>query len=615
MCGIAGWIDWNVDLSSHEHTLKEMAMSLVPRGPDAEGIWLSTHGAFAHRRLIVVDPAGGAQPMIRKKGNETYVMVYNGELYNTSDLRSELEAKGYRFEGTSDTEVLLVSYIEWGKECVNYLNGIFAFAIWREQSQDLFVARDRMGVKPFFYTHQNQRFIFGSEIKAILAHPDVKPEIRKEGLAEIFALGPGRTPGKGVFHGIEELLPGYCLFFAKSGLKSYPYWSLKSKPHEDSLETTIEKVKFLVTDSIKRQLVADVPVATFLSGGLDSSAITAVAANTFTKEGRGPLHTFSVDYVDNDLHFRPNEFQPNPDAPFVKIMSDSFHTLHHGYYFDTPQLLESLKAATVARDLPGMTDVDGSLLLFCGEIKKLATVTLSGECADEVFGGYPWFHRKEALEAATFPWTRNMGEKMQFYSEELVEAIEPQSYVNQRYLEALEEMDRLPDESPQDARIREIFYLNLTRWMPVLLDRKDRMSMAVGLEVRVPFCDHRIVEYMWNVPWSMKNLNGREKGILRHALKGVLPGEIVTRKKSPYPKTHNPSYLASVREGVLDILHDPNSPVLPFLKVKGIEEFANRKDLNQVHMPWFGQLMNVPQLFAYLIQVNQWMKDYRIQIY
>lgn len=614
MCGIAGWIDWEANLSSQEQTMKNMANRLIPRGPDAEGIWLSSHAAFAHRRLIVVDPAGGAQPMIRRRGNETYVMVYNGELYNTNDLRSELEGRGHRFAGTSDTEVLLVSYIEWGKDCVHYLNGIFAFGIWREEKKDLFVARDRMGVKPFFFTAKDNRIIFGSEIKALLAHPDVKPEIKTEGLAEIFALGPGRTPGKGVFHGIEELLPGHCLYFSQQGWKTYPYWSLKSKPHEDDLDTTIETVRELVVDSIKRQLVADVPVATFLSGGLDSSAITGIAANTFAEEGRGPLHTFSVDYVDNDVHFRPNEFQPNPDAPFVKIMSDAFQTIHHGYFIDTPQLFESLKMATLARDLPGMTDVDSSLYLFCKEIKKSATVTLSGECADEVFGGYPWFHRKESLEATTFPWTRNVKDRIQFYSGELLEAIKPEEYVRQRYQEALAEVDPLPGENKQDARIREIFYLNLTRWMPVLLDRKDRMSMAVGLEVRVPFCDHRIVEYMWNVPWSMKTYNGREKGILRHSLRGILPDEIITRKKSPYPKTHNPSYLASVREGVLDLLSDANSPVLPFFDQKALRAFAERKDLGDLHMPWFGQLMNVPQFFAYVIQVNEWLKDYHIRI-
>ena len=261
-----------------------------------------------------------------------------------------------------------------------------------------------------------------------------------------------------------------------------------------------------------------------------------------------------------------------------------------------------------------MTDVDGSLFLFCREIKKLATVTLSGECADEVFGGYPWFHRKEALEAATFPWTRNIKDRVQFYSGELLEAIQPEKYVSQRYLEALEEVDRLPGESEHEARIREIFYLNITRWMPVLLDRKDRMSMAVGLEVRVPFCDHRLVEYMWNVPWSMKTYSGREKGILRYALRGILPDEIVTRKKSPYPKTHNPSYLSAVKEGVMEILNDTNAPILPFLDRKAILKFAEQDDLASVHMPWFGQLMNVPQFFAYVIQVNQWLKEYKIRI-
>ncbi|GED16836.1 asparagine synthase (glutamine-hydrolyzing) [Aneurinibacillus migulanus] len=613
MCGIAGWIDWQADLSGQSAILEGMAESLVPRGPDSEGIWTSPHAGFAHRRLAVVDPEGGAQPMSRTYDNETYTMVYNGELYNTDDLRNELLERGYRFFTTSDTEVLLVSYIEWGDECLEKLNGIYAFAIWSHKAESVFLARDRLGVKPLFYTQQGSSFIFGSEIKALLAHPAVKPEISKEGLCEIFGLGPARTPGHGIFNNVFELLPASYLLHTRHGMKTKRYWSLESHTHADNLETTIATIRHLLSDSITRQLVADVPVCTLLSGGLDSSAISAFAAQAFRERGMGPLHTFSIDYVDNDVYFKPNEFQPNADAPWAKRVSEHIGSIHHNIYFDTPHLIESLPAALHARDLPGMTDIDGSLYLFCGEIKKKATVALSGECADEVFGGYPWFHREEALSATIFPWARNLKEKMKFFSSALHAEVNLEAYVKGRYEEALDEVPRLPGEEGHAARIREMFYLNLTRWMPTLLDRKDRMSMAVGLEVRVPFCDHRLVEYMWNVPWAMKTHGEREKGILRQALHGVLPNDVLMRRKSPYPKTHNPSYLATVRDRALAVLNDESSPILPFINVKAVREFANL-DLTSVHMPWFGQLMNVPQFFAYLVQVDMWMRNYKITV-
>jgi asparagine synthase (glutamine-hydrolysing) len=613
MCGIAGWIDWQADLSGQQAILQDMAKSLIPRGPDSEGIWTSSHAGFAHRRLIVVDPEGGTQPMSRTHGNETYTLVYNGELYNTEDLRKELIARGYRFDTTSDTEVLLVSYIEWGPECLEKLNGIYAFAIWSHNAESVFLARDRLGVKPLFYTQQGTSFIFGSELKALLAHPAVQPELTQEGLAEIFGIGPARTPGLGVFHNIFELLPASYLLHTRHGMKTGHYWTLESHEHPDDLETTIENIRYLLGDSITRQLVADVPVCTLLSGGLDSSAISAFAAQAFQEKGCGPLHTFSVDYVDNDIHFRANEFQPNADAPWAKRVAEYLGSIHHDIYLDTPHLINSLSAALRGRDLPGMTDIDGSLYLFCGEIKKKATVALSGECADEVFGGYPWFYREEALNATTFPWARNLKEKMKFFSTELLAQIDLETYVKERYQEALDEVPRLAEETAQEARIREMFYLNLTRWMPTLLDRKDRMSMAVGLEVRVPFCDHRLVEYMWNVPWSMKTYGGREKGILRQALRGSLPDDVLMRRKSPYPKTHNPAYLTTVRDKALEILNDPTSPVVPFINVQAVKEFA-ALDLVNVHMPWFGQLMNVPQLFAYIVQVNEWMREYKVSI-
>ncbi|MDW7675898.1 MAG: asparagine synthase (glutamine-hydrolyzing), partial [Bacillota bacterium] len=411
MCGIAGWVDWNDDLRLRKDILQDMTESLTPRGPDASGTWLSEHAALGHRRLIVIDPSGGLQPMTRTIGNNSFTLIYNGELYNTEDLRGKLLNRGYTFAGHSDTEVLLVSYLEWGSKCVEWLNGIFAFAVWDEKNQSLFMARDRVGVKPLFYSQQGSTLIFGSELKAMLAHPRVMPYLNEEGLAEIFAMGPSRTPGHGVFKNVAELRPGYWLRYDRNSLKVHQYWQLESKPHLDDLDTTTAKVRMLFEDAVRRQLVSDVPICTLLSGGLDSSAISAFAARHCQETGQGPLTTLSVDYVDNDQYFMSSSFQPNADAPWIKKVSDYLGTNHHDIKFDTPELVEALTAALYARDLPGMADIDASLYLFCKKIKEKATVALSGECADEVFGGYPWFAKAEGAVNSNYPWIRMLKER------------------------------------------------------------------------------------------------------------------------------------------------------------------------------------------------------------
>ncbi|MGB8955884.1 MAG: asparagine synthase (glutamine-hydrolyzing) [Tumebacillaceae bacterium] len=612
MCGIAGWIDWQVNLTQQGSILAKMADTLFNRGPDAEGIWMSPHAGFAHRRLAVVDPAGGAQPMTRQRGEHSYTICYNGELYNTEDVRRDLLARGHQFRSHSDTEVLLASYIEWGPACVERLNGIFAFAIWDDKEQRLFMARDRLGVKPLFYTERGAGFLFASELKALLAHPSVEAEVDAEGLAEIFAIGPARTPGHGIFRGVHELKPGCSLLFDRNGLRMQPYWKLESRPHEDDFDTTVEKVRGLLEDAVERQLVSDVPVCTLLSGGLDSSMISAFAAKVFAKNEQ-QLHTYSVDYVDNDKHFKASDFQPNPDSMWIQRVVDHIGSEHHNIEIDTPQLVSALRDAMLFRDLPGMADVDSSLYLFSKEIKKDATVALSGECADEVFGGYPWFYREEMLNADTFPWSRNVASRTSWLSAAWSEKINIKEYVNDRYKQALAEVPRLDGESAREVRAREMSYLNLFRWMPTLLDRKDRMTMGASLEVRVPFCDHRIVEYMWNVPWEMKFADQREKGLLRRALEDVLPEDVLYRKKSPYPKTHNPNYFAAVRDWVLEVLDDAASPLHSLIDVDAIREIAKADDPNFVK-PWFGQLMAGPQLFAYLAQVDTWLRTYNVRI-
>jgi asparagine synthase (glutamine-hydrolysing) len=370
-------------------------------------------------------------------------------------------------------------------------------------------------------------------------------------------------------------------------------------------------VRDLVLDAVRRQLVSDVPLCVLLSGGLDSSAIAAIAAHVYQHERGERIRTFSIDYVDNDRHFRASGFQPNADAPWVTAVSDYLGTRHENCLLDTPELTGALFPAVRARDLPGMTDVDSSLLLFSAWVKRRATVGLSGECADEVFGGYPWFYRP--AEARTFPWSQRLDARIKVLSPELNELIKPREYVARRYEEAIAEVPRCPEDSPEDERMRELFYLNLTRWMPTLLDRKDRMSMYTGLELRVPYCDHRIVEYAWNIPWEMKYFNKREKGLLRKALTGLLPEAVLWRKKSPYPKTHNPNYIDALRALTLRMLDDSQSPIRPFIDVAAVRTLAETMT-RDTDIPWFGQLMNAPQLLAYLLQVDYWLRAYEVQV-
>ncbi|NUU60389.1 asparagine synthase (glutamine-hydrolyzing) [Paenibacillus agri] len=613
MCGITGFIQWRDDLTQHSGLLVKMTDTLANRGPDAAGTWISGPVAFGHRRLSVIDPENGAQPMITRHEDHAYAIVYNGELYNAPELKKELLVRGHQFRTECDTEVLLHSYIEWGPDSVEKLNGIFAFAIWDGRREQVFFARDRLGVKPLFYSQVDDVFVFGSEPKALLQHPKVQPVVGPEGLAEIFIIGPARTPGQGVYKDMFELRPGHAMIYSREGLRNYAYWKLESFEHTDNENETAAKVRELLQDTLERQLVSDVPVCSLLSGGLDSSALSALAVNYYNRTGQGQINTFSVDYVDNDKHFKSHTFQPGADGPWIKRMAEELNTNHHYINFDTPELVEALDNALYSRDLPGMTDVDSSLYLFCREIKKQATVAISGEAADEIFGGYPWFHREEMLSSGTFPWSVAPKMRAGLLSPEIGEWIRPLEYLGDRYSDAVAEVPVLTGETGKQAQMRVMSYLNITRFMPTLLDRKDRMSMGVGLEVRVPYCDHRLVQYVWNIPWEIKNVGNREKGILRKALEGVLPDDVLYRKKSPYPKTHNPAYLDAVRQRMLNILDDASSPLLPLIDAAKIREIAASPE-SSTNLPWFGQLMSGPQLFAYLSQVDLWLRTYNVAI-
>ena len=604
MCGIAGVLG----IETEETALTAMLQTMSRRGPDECGIFQDPNIQLIHARLTVIDPEQGKQPMTFDYQGGKYTLIYNGELYNTQELRQALAQLGHTFNGHSDTEVVLHSYAQWKENCVDHFNGIFAFAVWDAEARILFLARDRIGVKPLFYTEYDSGLIFASEIKTILRHPSVTPTLDAQGAAQLILLGPGRLPGSGVFHGIRELEPGCTATYRQGKLNISNYWKLTDREHTEDFETTADHVRWLLTDAIRRQMVSDVPIGTFLSGGLDSSIITAVCAEEMRSRGE-QLKTFSVDYEDNEKYYVSSKFQPESDNQYIQFMQSAAQTEHNWTMLSPQTLYEALQDAVRARDLPGMADVDASLLAFCGRIRRHVTVALSGECADEIFGGYPWYRDPQVRDRDGFPWAQNTALRAAVLNPQLRDLIPAEEFVMDAYRDTCRRSDILPGTNPEDRRTKEMVNLNFRWFMQTLLDRKDRMSMYQSLEVRVPFCDYRIAEYLYGVPWQYKDYQGREKGLLRYAVRGLLPEQILYRKKSPYPKTFDPGYENLVFNRLKQIM-DTDSPLFSLVdksRISGLIEQENP-------WPWYGQLMKRPQVMAYLLQLDFWLREYRVQL-
>ncbi|MEZ0070611.1 asparagine synthase (glutamine-hydrolyzing) [Streptacidiphilus sp. MAP12-20] len=587
MCGITGWVAFDRDLST-EHatdtTLGAMTETMLCRGPDAGGVWLDRHVGLGHRRLAVIDIEGGTQPMTVDQDGRTLLAVsYSGEIYNYRELRDQLAARGHSFRTRSDTEVALHAYLEWGEDFTAHLNGMYAFALWDTRREELLLVRDRMGIKPLYWFETSDGVIFGSEPKAILAHPAVTAAVDVEGFAELLAFV--KTPGHAVYRGMRELRPGHTLRVRREGITERRYWSLEAREHTDDLDTTIGHVRELLDDIVARQLVADVPLCTLLSGGLDSSVITALAAKGLAETGHGPVRSFAVDFVGQTENFRPDALRGTPDGPFAHALATHVAADHSVVLLDTADLMNRANRDVVvtARDLPfSLGEGDTSLYLLFKEIRRRSTVAISGEAADEVFGGYSWFHDPQAVNSGTFPWLFAIEQGFAAQNTRLapnallapglLAKLDIPGYQRARYEEALADAPRLAGETSLERRMREVSYLHLTRFVQILLDRKDRASMATGLEVRVPFCDHRLVQYVFNAPWAMKSFDGREKSLLRAACRDVLPDSIAERVKSPYPSTQDPRYAEALRADLHDLLADPNAAVRDLLDLPAVTE-------------------------------------------
>jgi asparagine synthase (glutamine-hydrolysing) len=541
-------------------------------------VWTAPHVALGHRRLSVIDIEGGRQPMsVAIDGRPVAVMTYSGEVYNYRELRAELTTRGHRFRTESDTEVVLHAYLQWGEGFAKRLNGMYAFALWDIDREQLLLVRDRMGIKPLYYAATKHGLLFGSEPKAILANPLVEPVIDLDGMREILAFV--KNPEQAVYRDLRELRPGCLLKVGREGATVRRYWKLEAQEHTDDLDTTVATVRELLDDTVSRQLISDVPLCTLLSGGLDSSAVTALAAHQLAAAGRGAVRSFAVDFTGYADNFTADPMRDTPDAPFVHELARHVGADHTDIVLSTSELMDPAHRAAVVRasDLPFGGDMFTSLYLLFAAIRARSTVALSGESADEVFGGYRWFHNA-AVDADTFPWLAATGRfvgqgtqpRQTLFTDELVSLLNVPGYRADSYRSALAEVPHTDTIDPVERRMREVCYLHLTRFVQFLLDRKDRMSMASGLEVRVPFCDHRLVHYVFNTPWSFKTFDGREKSLLRAAVRDMLPASIAERRKSPYPSTQDPSYEQALRDQLDKLIANGTSPVLDLLDAQHV---------------------------------------------
>jgi len=609
MCGFCGYVE--KQKITNDKQIFKMVSALTDSGQNTINVVIKNNVALGHSKSDTKEVYRYSQPITRTINGNCYTIVYNGKVFNYDEIKLQLMDKGYDFFTTGDAELVLLAYIEYKEKCLKLLNGNYAFAIL--DNETLILARDRLGVKPLFYYNQDS-FIFASEIKSILKHDSVKANIGKDEICEIFGLGPAHTPGKTFFKDIFEILPGHYAIVQNGNISTHKYWDLETKDINDTIEESITKIKGLVTDSLNRQIISNVPVCSMLSGGLDSSVLAYLASKKITE-----LTTFSIDFEGNKENFVESDYQPTRDSDYVKKMQEHINSNHTDLYFSTEEILETLKDAMIARDMPGMADVDSSMLIFCKKIRETGyTVAISGECSDEIFGGYPWYYKEKLINSLNFPWSRAIMTRKSIVNNNIVSGEYLLNYIDNAFKKSSSNVV-FNSLNEQENTFRKTCYNTIKWFMNTLIERTDRMSMLSGLEVRVPFADYRIFEYVYNLSakYKLGLVNGNEqpieKYLLRKAFEKDLPNDVVYRKKSQFPKTYDPKYTELLENQIKNIINKSTSPILEIINVKFLYEILETKGKN-LSENWFGQLMTYPQTLAYLIQVNMWLKEYNIDI-
>ena len=523
-----------------------------------------------------------------------------GRLRNRASLAQALECS----RDASDAQLVLNAYLRWGEDYPRHIEGAAVTCVLDADADALVLTRDRMGELPVFYAHQGGSVAFSDHPDALLKSAGEAPTLDGDGLRELFGLGPARTPGKAYYKNMEMLEPGCALVLRESERRVERYFRLEDCPHEQDAAATIRRTRELLDQCMAE--IAPLQPAVMLSGGLDSTALTALL-----KDRVKPLRTFSVDYRDNAVDFRANAFRPEMDAPYVAEAVRAFGSQHRTVTLDQRDLAASLGRAVALRGFPGMADIDTSLLLFSREIARYDRNVVSGECGDEVFGGYPWF--KGELPEDRFPWSGSLALREGLLLPEVREALRLGEYVRDIYRARRDAADPGSEFPEGERRLRIMQRLCYEYFMTNLQERAVRMCEGAGVRVLTPLCDDRLAQYVYNVPWEMKFMGGQEKGLFRAAVADLLPERLLRRVKSPYPKTCSPVFARIVRDMALRLAEDKAAPLFELIDRERLRELA-LSDLNPADTPWFGQLMAGPQLLGYLWQVNYWMRERNIRI-
>jgi asparagine synthase (glutamine-hydrolysing) len=544
MCGIVGIVNL-VAGPPDRHVVESMMDVMRHRGPDGEGVTCDLQAALGHVRLSIIDVEGSKQPLANE--DETVWVTFNGEIYNYRELREELQAKGHRLRTQGDTETLVHLYEDYGPEMVNRLIGMFAFAIWDKKNRQLFLARDRMGIKPLYYCRRGDDFVFASEIKAFLQHPAITPRPSTEGIWNYLTYRSVPSPAT-LLEDIIKVRPGECLTFSHKGIQSQCYWDIPLRSKESirdsapSPEQIQQQVESRLMTSVRRRLISDVPVGAFLSGGVDSSLIVALMSILTN----APVRTYSVGF---------RNF-PTSELPYAGLVAQKYHTDHHELVLEEDCFADHLEKLTWIRDSPLSEPADVPLYLLSKMARRDVKVLLSGEGSDELFGGYPKYaydrfaplvgllpRGLSRLIASRLPGRlrrvevamRSLCERdraqrwAQWFSpftarEKAILMPANESWPNptQEYVERAEGVHAL------DAML----YADCKLWLPDnLLDRGDRMTMGASVEGRVPFLDHELVEYAFSLPARMKVRGFARKYVIKQIARKYLPARIVDRAK------------------------------------------------------------------------------------
>lgn len=594
--------------------IRRMSEALIQRGPDHQGVRLFSCGAFCRNERscdrIHPDIPCEPQPVVKTLNRNSYTLLYDGYISNLPQLRRYMEQDHIHTKGLSQEAILLCAFIRYGADFAKKLNGAFALAVYDGAKKRLYLFRDPLGLRPLYYTIQDGTLVFASEHKGIFAYPGIEPAIDRNGLNELLSLGPGHTPGCGVFKNICEVRPGHLLVYGPEQLYEERYHRFSVTEHTDSFEDAVFHVKELLEQSIRTLCRTKEVPAALLSGGPDSSLLAACLVREFPD--REPLKTFSFECKGSRSYFRPNSFQPALDAPYARQMAETLSTDHTTLVCGSAEQFEYLKTSVDAHDLPAMADIDSSLIYFCEKIAPQNRIVFSGECADALFCGYPWYHRKAPETADAFPWSPDVSPRKCLLKDDLINILHMDEYINERYLAACREI--LPEESPAapGAAHQKLLYLTMRFFMQTLVERTDRAAACSGMDIRMPFADLSLAEYLFAVPFERKAKNGEVKHLLREAARGLIPEEVRTRPKNPYPKTYDPGYEGMVASALLQTASDPEHPLLALVDQKKLLAFCQHpKDYTA---PWYGQLMAAPQLMAYYLQIAYWLTKYQVRI-